>query len=244
MAPSRNHSHKLSLSNYATEKLTNMFDFKSIANELGVSDNELDHFPRSSGDYRVKFSGSDRVQIDFDEKHPSKLVPGLVIDAGCSFGASTLGIADLYPDHHVVGIEIERDRPPRLEDIDRKYHDRVRFLCGDLFHLDRYFKPNSVSCIFVMNNLTYLVSDFYDELCHPTIIQLFVARCHTLLAEGGYLCISGAGGNCEEFIAGIFRKVGECLKSESISENFQISGAYGLCRALGLEKHPPRGYSI
>ena len=83
-----------------------MLHFDDIAKRYQIDLESLNHVPNWSGDYRISTTRVDRVLSDFHDQYPTNLVPGVVVDAGCSYGDSAFSLCDLYPDHRVHGIDV------------------------------------------------------------------------------------------------------------------------------------------
>jgi SAM-dependent methyltransferase len=129
-----------------------------------------------------------RVRNDFQE-HTPLIKKGIILDAGCSDGATTQELAVIYPKCKIIGLEA---RTSLIKYASYQNNPKMKFLAGNFYTLP--FANGTLSGIFAMNNLAIVGEGHRFEgvsfLEHLTIADGF----HRTLKQGGFLCISGNGG--------------------------------------------------
>lgn len=170
------------------------------------------------------FTKYGRVKKHFGDRLP-EIREGVILDAGCSYGKTTLELAVLYPKCKIFGIDICGERLPRS--IHPYFKERVEFKQDNFYRLSEEFPDNFFSGIFVMNNLVYL-SKRLSLMQHERIAH----QLKNSLKEGGYLCMSGFGRRHEEDAAGqfgiaVFQKSQEKFREIFLSDSFRDMKYFG-----------------
>ena len=124
---------------------------------------------------------TDRVRMTFNVHLPEG-IKGRILDAGCSSGMTTREISYLYPDAHVIGIDVNEKILPQRKD----WGVNLEFHLGNFYLLPGIFPPRTFDAIFSMNNFLNVVRDMYRTETEA-VLQGFFTR----LKINGYLLMSG-----------------------------------------------------
>lgn len=166
-----------------------------------------------------------------------------ILDWGCSFGVSTLAIANIYPNANVIGLDIDLYRIRRallhtLVDAKSGYVTVYSKSIGCMVHeyIDNYnnlklpeffvvadgfktpFAHSAFKAIFCMNNLYYMLNIIPKEELSSSITHIL-----KLLSEDGYLFVSGSSNVCQEsfVIKRLSTKKFSCVYTNFIVNNEQ-----------------------
>lgn len=113
---------------------------------------------------------------------------GLILDAGCSLGLTTLELAGLYPESRIVGVDIDSRRLQAAETNNAQLLEkgRVGLLLGDAYCLRAVFDSSvRFDAIFFMNNLL-----FASEWMGSAALSNILSQTRLFLKDGGYLLVS------------------------------------------------------
>jgi len=167
----------------AENTLDNKLDANTSENPLSIE----------HGRYYWNPSGTEygRVKKDFNG-HLPKITNGLFLDIGCSFGLTTLEIADIYSASRVIGIDRFYNRI-KIARSNAQNNEQCKFLTVDANFA--CFEDISFDGVFCMNNFWYLISKKRSRIQKGTI-----ERIYSFIKRGGYLFFSGSNNGI------IFRK--------------------------------------
>jgi len=223
-----------------------MINAEELARQQGLPAGSLEmvasDLPEWPSGFTYGFRVLDNFRGDWKGKeikrgHLPKISRGKILDAGCSRGETTFEIASLYPQCRVIGIDSDPNRiasawtlfdlrPEEFSGMAK----RIQFQVANFYKIEKHFKPSSFTGIFAMNNLSHVAREI-DLLGHVIIAKGFL----NVLREGGYLCMSGAGGESTATCA-VFRKRGGDFEPIYVNNEFRQASSYGdWARAYGLE---------
>ena len=135
-----------------------------------------------------------RVEETFGSKLP-RITEGIILDLGCSQGATTSELCRLYPKTRVIGIDLNFDRlinSPYIEPDNLSNREKRDFLVADGYRLP--FREGTFDAVFCMNNLAHLLTE--EHFLNPDyneekniILRQFLNISKTI-KRGGYFLIS------------------------------------------------------